>query len=142
MIPTDLERECRVLTRYLTGSEPTPYVIEKYCNAHRTSGAFEGTSLDHWLTNLACAKPLFTLPADAYARFFASHGLLRRKLILLLAILEVSPPFFKALDRPGNKGVLLQGVEVAFRMALFFAAFLVGILFILPASIVQRIRHS
>jgi hypothetical protein len=89
-----LLRECRVFCRHLSGEAPEPIVIQKYLQAH-ACGVVEprrGTpALDRWLVRIARTGTLAARWADAYAALFSRRGLLRRKLILLLAILETVP---------------------------------------------------
>jgi hypothetical protein len=90
-----LDRECDVFCRYLTGAEASEYVRERYRAAHER-GVVEpeggASAFDHALVSAARSGPLAARFADAHARFFAAGGLLRRKLVLLLALFEVREP--------------------------------------------------
>ena len=90
---SELEREGRVLTRYLIGRDPDGYILRKYADGH---GAMPGTGnpadgLDRVLLATAVRGPVLARIADAYARIFRPRGTLRRKLILLVAVLENAP---------------------------------------------------
>lgn len=132
-----LERECRVFTRYLAGREPTPYVIEKYRAAHavdasyRTDSAFDGR-----LVAVARLHPLLAWLVDAAARFLAPRGTLRKKLVLLLAILETSPPFFSSLERleEGRRG--REFAALTLRLVVFVPGLLLGIVLVLILRVV------
>src|SRR4051812_40319378 len=88
-----LERECQVFTEFLLGCATHAYAIRKYVDAHRVSAIFStGTRFDFYLLRTARMHWTFAKLADGYARFFAPQALLRKKLVLLLAILESSPP--------------------------------------------------
>ncbi len=109
-----LGAECRVFCRYLADQEPSPYVVNCYQRA--------------WLSTLPAELPLAfidrgslaiarwgTLPAriaDAYTRVFRPYGPLRRRLILLLAILENSPPTDRPLNaaREGSRPAIMTGM--------------------------------
>jgi hypothetical protein len=85
-------RECQVFSAYLLGVPPTAFVLGKYAVAHRVSTEFaSGGEFDDFLVRAAARHRVFARMADAYARVFAPGSLLRRKLILLLAILETCP---------------------------------------------------
>ena len=90
-----LDRECDVFCRYLTGAEAGDYVRSRYRAAHER-GALEprdgASAFDRALVALARAGPFATRLADSHARVFTSGGLLRRKLVLVLALLEVREP--------------------------------------------------
>ena len=84
---TDADSECRVFCRYLIGSDPTEYVIDTYCGAKELKTASSGAS-DVALLEVARRGPWLARAADAYASVFARRSTLRRRLILLMAILE------------------------------------------------------
>jgi hypothetical protein len=91
----ELRNECRIFTRYLLRQEPDSYVLKCYVSLQ--PAALEGTSplalADAVLLETG-KSGLFRLRiADAYARIFRPHCLLRRKLILTFAILENSGRF-------------------------------------------------
>lgn len=135
---TDLERECRTFTRYLAGRDATPYVIGKYCDAHTASPAFAGDRFDRRITAAARIHPVAAFVADAYARFFAPHGLLRKKLIVLLAILETSPPFYRDLEQVADGRLVAQVIHVGVRLLLFLPAVLLGTALFVPLRLVSR----
>ena len=133
-----LERECRTFTRYLVRRDPTPYVTGKYCDAHVASAAFTGDRFDHRLTAVARLHPIVTFIADAYARFFVPRGGFRKKLILLLAILETCPPFYRAMEQAADGRLLGQVIHVGARLLLFVPAAIVGAVLFVPLRLVSR----
>lgn len=96
-----LERECAVWCRYLIDAEPSRGVRESYLRAHRV-GVVEqsgGTSsFDRALVAFARQGPQFARFADAHARLFSASGLLRRKLVLALALLETDADAHRRVD--------------------------------------------
>jgi len=94
-----LEAECQSLCRYLIGTSADPYVSAKYIQAHAIGsvGAASG-DLDAMLAWAAAQSPVLARFADAYASVFARDGLLRRKLALMLAILESRLATYRSLD--------------------------------------------
>ena len=110
-----LEEECRVFTGYLLGCVPPPYAVQKYADAHLVSPVFsKGSRFDFFLIRVARTHKSITTVADAYARFFVPAGLLRKKLVLLLAILETCPPschLIDAVDRGGKAALLFRLVS-------------------------------
>ena len=91
----ELEAECDVFARYLTGSGASDYLKRKYREAHaQAQGALGAPSsaFDRALVAVARRGIWCTRSADAHARLFASGGLLRKKLVLVLALLECSAP--------------------------------------------------
>jgi hypothetical protein len=100
-----LARECRVFTRHLIGSDPGDYVVTRYVEAHRVRPVFSPVSrLDRFLCAFAGATPFMTRFADAWSAVFAPTAVLRRKLILLLAMLESTAPHYRRLEAvPGTR---------------------------------------
>jgi hypothetical protein len=93
--------ECNMFCRYLVNTEPSEYVLKKYANAHRmrnTESQFRSTSFDRFLINLSLWNNLCTRLADSYTRVFSKRSVFRKKLILLLAILESTHPYHEYLD--------------------------------------------
>jgi len=96
-----LEAECQSLCRYLIGTSADPYVSAKYIQAHASGSVGASTGdRDAALAWAAAQSPILARFADAYASIFARDGLLRRKLALMLAILESRRATYEALDAP------------------------------------------
>jgi hypothetical protein len=108
--PERLEREARVFTAALIGAEPTPYVIRQYARGHVSLPLAPAQGFNKVLLWVARGAPVLARCADAYARLFARRAILRRKLVLLLAILESSAPSDAAFAslRVSRAGVLLR----------------------------------
>ena len=109
-IPSNAEQECDVFSRYLLNVPPEPYVVGKYKEAHGVlSELSQGTSFDKLLLHVARTHGTFTKMADAYARIFCPDATLRKKLVVLLAILESSPSHRLIDKAAGGSKVLLLG---------------------------------
>lgn len=117
-LPPGAAAECRALSRYLAGVEPTAVIEAAYARAHaRMPAAQAGAAdaLDSLLLRAALLHPLLTRLADGYARFARPTGLLRQKLVLVCAILESSPPAHRWFDtaRSGPVAVAAGRVMLA-----------------------------
>ena len=135
-----LERECDALCRYLLSTEPTDYVAARYVAAHEARrrdlaarSRFDGPCLE-----LAVVGPAAARVADAYARLFAPRGLLRRKLSLLLAIVESSPGLCQRVDAvdPGGRPRLVLGLAV--QLGLWLLALAAGVVLLGPVQLIAR----
>ena len=138
-----LERECQVFTQLLLGCAAHAYVVRKYVEAHHITAAFtSGTRFDLFLLWAARTHWLIAKLADGYARLFARTALLRKKLVLLLAILETSPPSCHVMDASigGSKAAL--AVRLILRTSLFMVGLIVGIALFLPAQIALHGRRG
>lgn len=136
-----LEEECRTFTRYLVGTDPSPYVIAKYCEAHVASPAFRESRFDRQLTRVARWRPVTAFAADTYARFFVPRGALRKKLVLALAILETSPPFFREFDHPPTGGRAAQALRLGARLLAFAPTLLIATIVFLPVHVLAAGRE-
>lgn len=93
-------RECAALAAYLTGAAPDSYIARKYHEAHAASDRFQPRGrFDALLVRWATRGPGWASLTDTYACLFARRSALRKKLILLMAILESSAPRFGFSDR-------------------------------------------
>jgi hypothetical protein len=87
-----LDRESEVFARYLTGKGAGDYVRRKYREAHERGALGPSSASDRALVDVARRGTWWARLADAHARLFAPGGLLRRKLVLVLALLECREP--------------------------------------------------
>ena len=138
-----LAAECRVFCRYLTREEPSDYVLGHYARARASAEAPAAAPvLDRGLLALARRGPLLTRVADGYSRIFQPHSTLRRRLILLLAILENSPPSARSLNsaREGRPLALLG--RLALTMLGSAACLLTGVLLLGPLHLASRLPRA
>lgn len=163
-----LDAEARCFGRYLLGQTPNDYAVAKYRYYHDTlrsqlgdqrvyelpdqpgdrigdeSGG-SGDRFDRFLLGVARRHPWLTRMADAYGRFFRPRGLLRKKLVLLLAILESCHPSHKMLDSVDPCGLGDGSVRLAFRMglSLFMAglSLVAGLLLLAPAHFCFKLAN-
>jgi hypothetical protein len=101
----DLERECDTFCRAMVGRSAPDRVRAAYVRAHENGPILRDapekpTRFDDWLVRFARGSPTRTRFADSYAVFFARTTMLRRKLVLLLAILESTAPASRWIDTP------------------------------------------
>lgn len=85
-----LGAEFDVFARMLLGRAPDPGWASSYIRAHEAGTVDVGpaTAMDRALLAMARISPATARAADAFAAVFSRSGLLRRKLVLVLAILE------------------------------------------------------
>lgn len=104
----DPGHECDVFARYLTGHAAEDYVRDKYREAFTTA---QGSRLaargrfDRLLLVLAGRHPLLTRVADLHSRFFCPASAVRRRLVMLLALLESDAVSIARLDVPTCGGL-------------------------------------
>ena len=114
---TVVAAECRVFAHFLADTDASPYVQHAYANLLATSDLPSNARdrlIERALLAVARHGTLATRVADGYARFFLPRSMLRRRLVLMLAILENSPASERRLNS-GDEGSL---VAVGLRLIL------------------------
>lgn len=96
--PQELEREFAVFAGYLGASLVDRRLSAAYVRAHQSLPNVADDRLDAWLLSLARGGAARCALADCYARRVRPFGLLRRKLVLTLAVLESMPQTHAAFD--------------------------------------------
>lgn len=138
-----LKDECRALTAYLIGAQPSAYVEAQYARAALVHGlAFDEdmSSFDGTTVRLARSNKLTARAADAYCGLLHRRGALRRKLILLSALLEHAAPTSNAFDKVVSRGGLLTFLSLAGYGVASGLSLLLGAAILLPAKLVCGLR--
>jgi hypothetical protein len=112
-----LAHECHVFCRYLVRSSAPPDVLDAYRRAHAMGSVAPDerlSALDRSLLRVASMGPLWVRLADAYAALFARASLLRRKIVLMVAILETRGSSAAVLDTatPGSRAGLVADLTL------------------------------
>ncbi len=134
-----LERECAVFVRYLGAGAGDAYVASQYVAAHEAGVVElrETSGFELSVVALARALPWAVRALDAHARVFGNGSLLRRKLVLLLAILETRAPHDAALDTPTPGSSFAMFVRMAWLGLVFATLVVVTALLLLPVRVVS-----
>jgi hypothetical protein len=131
----EARRECEVFSRYLLSHPPDAYLLRKYCEASAAGEPTDDRSpFEALLLRLATLHPLLTRAVDIYARWFCPRALVRKKLILVLAIAETWGPSYAELDRVDGGGRLL------FVVRLVALGLVSGLLLLLAFVLLQPVR--
>lgn len=136
-----IDRECDVFTRYLVSQPPTDYIHKQYemaVLARDLANDAEFAAFDRRTLRFARRNIFFTRVADAYCAIFHRHGVLRRKLILLLAILEHTTPTAARFDWPKNRGSIGVATNLLLLGMSFGLSLLAGIFLLLPSHLFSR----
>jgi hypothetical protein len=129
-------RECEALTRYLVGSSPSAYVLASYRRLRPSAEVAEGR-LDRALDAAVRLGPAPARVADAYARRFRPTGSLRRRLTLMLAILENAPDTWEQTSAGTAVGPVAGAARMAVTLAASGVALLVGIVVFGPIDLMS-----
>ena len=98
-----LVQECQLYCRYLSGGAASGYLSDKYVDCHRQFPIVpDSRSIDTVLHRASQSSVFACRLADCYSAVFLRQSTVRRKLIIVLAILECSKNFGR-LDTPTNR---------------------------------------
>jgi nucleoside-diphosphate-sugar epimerase len=134
-----LQNECRALTAYLVGTQPSAYVEAQYAKAAYVHGlAFDEdfSCFDRTTLKLARSNRLAARCVDAYCGLLHRRGVLRRKLIVLSAILEHVAPTNAAFDRVETRHVALTILSLAGYGIVSALSLLIGAIVLLPTKLI------
>jgi hypothetical protein len=129
-----------VYSRYLLGLVPGDYVTRKYAGAFdsgRQQALTAHSRFDEILLYLAAIHPLLTRAVDLYARFFHPAAVVRRRLIMLLAIIETHAQSVARLEQPvagGMPGLLL---DITVRSVISAVLLCVSTVLLLPVQLLS-----
>jgi hypothetical protein len=102
----NLAGECEVFARYLTGGAAAGYVRDKYLQAFsRPERMAVRDRFDALLLGIARIHPWLTQVTDIYSRCLRADSVVRRRLVLLLSILETHAESVQQLDKPDCGGM-------------------------------------
>jgi hypothetical protein len=137
-----LERECRAYTRYLCGQDASPYLIEKYLDFHQKLGhELKADSFDSFLVRMSARGGLWVGLSDSYARILRKNTVLRKKLIVVLALLECTPPSFEKLDSVPTGGIVGTVLRLAGTSARFVLTSALAVIIFFPARLWMTSRE-
>ncbi len=141
----EIDGECTVFVRHLLGRMPDRGTLDAYRKAVRGVAVLSpGSARDEAVLRFARRGVLATRLADSWAAIFDRKSALRKRLIMLLGILEVRAPMFEHIDRGAGGSpvkavplILWQGVVAAVRLV---AATLVMTPIVLAARVAREVR--
>ena len=133
----NIDVECRVFSRYLSGRLPDEYISRKYAEAFSpgrqlTRGVESG--FENLLLRIAVLHPVCTRAADVYSRFFCSDSVARKRLVMLLAILETWAPASDRLDDINHIG------KISFLSGLIIHGLISGVLLLLTVPVLLPVQ--
>ncbi len=99
----------------------------------------EASRFDRWLVRLAALHPLATSFADAYARIARPYGDLRRRLTLMLALLESHGATHASYDRARPSSPAVAWLALAGSAAVWGARTVIALLIFAPLHGIARI---
>jgi nucleoside-diphosphate-sugar epimerase len=95
--------ECSVYTRYLVNQEPDSYIQRKYAQAFAAGKPLAGacrSRFEFLLARISTIHPIYARAVDGYCKMFLRDSMIRKKMVLLLAILECRSGTARIIDHP------------------------------------------
>ena len=140
-----IRREFRTFGRYLVGRDPGAYAMGYYERWHAAQGngeAARAPAIDRVLVAVARLHPWATRMADAYSARLCKASLLRRKLVLVLALVECSPETYALVEEPRSSGRAAAFARIAASAWCEAAAFVAGAVVLLPIHGILLVARS
>ena len=138
---TTLGTEARTFAAYL-GSPAIPNEIaERYALAIE-SWRDAPTRFDRWLGRVAAAHPVLTALADAYARIARPYGDLRRRLTLILALLETHGATHSAYDSAAPAHPVVAWLRLGVSAAAWAIRTIVALILLAPMHAVASLTPT
>ena len=138
LLSKELDIECRAFCRYLVDMQPNEYILKKYLDAHKTKNTdfkFQKGFFDRFLIRFSRRSRFFTKLSDSYTRVLFKHSVFRKKLLLMLAILESTHPYHSHIDKVDSHSKTNLFVIIFIRTLFFSFSLILSALFFAPLHI-------
>jgi hypothetical protein len=140
-----LRNECLSLCSYLIDQIPPDYLIDKYIDAHERSNLYnlnKSSRFDNILLKLARKHPILLKLTDVYTSIFRRSSIFRKKIILILALLESDGPSHCHVDpiREYHKGKFL--IKLAYKLQYFIISLIFSAIVFWPLRIVFLLKEK
>ncbi len=136
-----LTAEFATFAAYLGSRDASARVAASYARAHASVGRWDD-AFDRWLVVVARASSLTCGLADAYARRARPYGLLRRKLVLALAVLESSPGVHARYDTANPSSALVAWGGIVGAGLVWVARTVLAVILLAPLQLAARLASA
>jgi hypothetical protein len=147
-LSNDIEKECRLFTNYLINHEPDNYIQKKYQKGLRAIENNKGVAIfDSLLLKVALKGLFLTKLVDVYTSIFYRKALIRKKMLLLLAILECRTSTYIQIDSANESSFYLLYLKLGYKAFVFLLWLVLSIIVFGPIHAVsylhlKLIKHS
>lgn len=130
--------EARAFAAYLGSPSVPTEIVDRYRLAV-ADWHTEPVGFDRWLRRIAAVHPLLTSLADAYARLVRPYGDLRRRLTLMLALLESHAATHALYDRARPSSLVVAWVSLGWSAVWWGLRTLVAFIVLAPLHVIASI---
>lgn len=136
--------ECDTFTRHLCGMPADDYIRRKYRDAQALLAPIaEADPVDRALLEAGRRGGFHLTSADVYAKYFRPRTTLRRRLIIVLAIIENAPGTHHYLNSGAGGGIILSLIRIFQCLATTTIAMTAGVLRFGPRQLASyRLRTA
>ncbi len=130
-----LDQECIAFSNYLINQEPNSYVMDKYREAHRASETLRNLKpdpFDSLLLNLCRMSGVTAKLVDSYSSLFLRRSVVRKKMVVLLAILESCAPTYTIFDTTDPGGILTHLARMIAQGFMFCVSVVLAMVLLMP----------
>jgi hypothetical protein len=128
-----LKQECIRFTEYLINCKPNAYIEKKYLEGHKYNRIGNNMGLfDTFLIKMANRNSIMIRLADIYTTVFYRKAVLRKKLVLLLAVLEACSSTHSKFDSINEDSRLTLFSEIIQKNFVFLLLLLLSSLVFFP----------
>lgn len=140
-----LSKECDAFTYYLIRQGPSDFIRQKYIKAHEANLNLHSANLgivDRLQMATSIRSSLAVKIADSYSAIFSRSCIIRKKIVLLLAILESSSSTYKHFDLPQGGGRAVLFGRMMLQGVIFAALFIFSSMIFFPLSLIDRLSKE
>jgi hypothetical protein len=102
-------------------------------------GTLRFDRFDHFLSEVSAQRPFWARMVDSYASVFRKNSVVRKKLVLTLALLECAPSSFEELERVDGKSSLGTLIALAWATAKYALSLVTSVVVFTPVRLVMNL---
>jgi NADH dehydrogenase len=140
---SDLKRECQIFTYYLINRGPDQYIHDKYIYGHSILGIEKEMDLFDTLVLKAAHRNSFLLKlADTFTGFVYKRAVLRKKLLLLLAIMECCPSTYIHIDTVSERSIVALYMKTGLKAIVFVMNLIISLIVFSPMKFYSDMKKA
>lgn len=138
---TSLKHECIKYTEYLINCKPNEYIEKKYIEGLKINRIENNIDrFDTFLIRVTNKNTFMIRLADIYTAVFYRKSVFRKKLILLLAILESCPTTYPEIDSVTGGSQFFLFIQIIQKVLIFLPLLLVSSIVLFPIQTMFYLR--
>ncbi|MFX0137405.1 MAG: NAD-dependent epimerase/dehydratase family protein [Candidatus Hodarchaeota archaeon] len=137
----NIKQECIRFTKYLINCKPNAYIEKKYIKGHKRNLIENNMGpFDTFLIKVTNKNTFIIRLADVYTTVFYRKAVLRKKLILLLAVLESCPTTYSKIDSVTGDSKISLFIETIQKVLFFLVLLFISSIVLFPIQMMFYLR--